>query len=190
MRWSRWLAHPRRNGVLSLEPVCQLPICCSRNNCAHRRRSRQRRPHCLLARQQAGAVLIDANFAGSALPDDAHLTQKNCFWTNLAGIYRCWFPARSHLTVATIVNYALAAVHLHNDLTLAQRHGNRIRSGMFTSIFIPPYKTILPCLLVGSKSSGYGRFGVNAIVDEFSVKWDGLTVAPPDVLHQTLSPVL
>ncbi|BFM51290.1 aldehyde dehydrogenase [Marinomonas sp. THO17] len=88
----------------------------------------------------------------------------------IAGIYRVDSPEEA-ITVANDCEYGLTAAIFTNDLALAERLVDQLESGIChingATVKDDPYMPF-----GGLKSSGYGRFGGDACVDEFTeVRW-------------------
>lgn len=125
-----------------------------------------------------GATLIVGNsrrgqFIDATLLD--HITpmmriySEECFGP-IAGIYRVDSPEEA-ITVANNCEYGLAASVFTQDMSLAKHIVQHIESGIchINSTTVRDDPT-MP--LGGMKASGYGRFGGDACVDEFTeVRW-------------------
>ncbi|TYL49347.1 aldehyde dehydrogenase family protein [Marinomonas sp. IMCC 4694] len=117
---------------------------------------------------------IDATLLDHITPM-MRIYSEECFGP-IAGIYRV-DSAEEAITVANNCEYGLAASIFTKDLTLAKVMANRVESGM-CHINSATVKDDPAMPFGGLKSSGYGRFGGDACVDEFTeVRW--ITVAPP-----------
>lgn len=130
------------------------------------------------ATQIAGAArrgqFIDATLLDHITPM-MRIYSEECFGP-IAGIYRVDSPEEA-ITVANNCEYGLAAAIFTRDLTLARNMANQLESGM-CHINSATIKDDPSMPFGGLKSSGYGRFGSEACVDEFTeVRW--ITVAPP-----------
>ncbi|WP_211313831.1 aldehyde dehydrogenase [Marinomonas piezotolerans] len=117
---------------------------------------------------------IDATLLDHITPM-MRIYSEECFGP-IAGIYRV-DSAEEAITVANNCEYGLAAAIFSRDLNLARSIANQLESGM-CHINAATVKDDPSMPFGGLKSSGYGRFGSAACVDEFTeVRW--ITVAPP-----------
>lgn len=115
---------------------------------------------------------IDATLLDHITPM-MRIYSEECFGP-IAGIYRvdCYEEA---ITVANNCEYGLAAAIFTKDLQLAKNIAERLESGM-CHINSTTLKDDSNMPFGGLKSSGYGRFGGDACVDEFTeIRW--ITVA-------------
>jgi acyl-CoA reductase-like NAD-dependent aldehyde dehydrogenase len=111
---------------------------------------------------------IDATLLDNITPM-MRIYSEECFGP-IAGIYRVE-SAEEAITVANNCEYGLAAAIFTQDLTLAKKVANRLESGM-CHINSATLKDDPTMPFGGLKSSGYGRFGGDACVDEFTeVRW-------------------
>ncbi|MBJ7536545.1 aldehyde dehydrogenase [Marinomonas transparens] len=111
---------------------------------------------------------IDATLLDHITPM-MRIYSEECFGP-IAGIYRVDSPEEA-VTVANNCEYGLAAAVFTNDLALADRLVNQLDSGIChvngATVKDDPFMPF-----GGLKSSGYGRFGGDACVDEFTeVRW-------------------
>ena len=130
-----------------------------------------------------GATLISGSkrkgqFIDATLLD--HITpmmriySEECFGP-IAGIYRVDSPEEA-ITVANNCEYGLAAAIFTRNIPLARNIAHQLESGA-CHINSATVKDDPAMPFGGFKSSGYGRFGSDACVDEFSeVSW--ITVSP------------
>lgn len=161
---------PRRNGV-KLGPVASPSIAARLSALIE---DALDKGATLLAGTPRRGQFIDATLLDHITPM-MRIYSEECFGP-IAGIYRVDSPEEA-ITVANNCEYGLAASIFTNDLTLAKDMANRIESGM-CHINSSTVKDDPAMPFGGLKSSGYGRFGGNACVDEFTeVRW--ITVAPP-----------
>ncbi|MFD1385067.1 aldehyde dehydrogenase [Rhodanobacter aciditrophus] len=117
---------------------------------------------------------IDATLLDHVTPM-MRIYSEECFGP-IAGIYRVDSPEEA-ITVANNCEYGLAAAIFTRDLTLARQLANQIESGI-CHINSTTVKDNPAMPFGGLKSSGYGRFGSDACVDEFTeIRW--ITCAPP-----------
>ncbi|NLQ16213.1 aldehyde dehydrogenase family protein [Marinomonas sp. M1K-6] len=111
---------------------------------------------------------IDATLLDNITPM-MRIYSEECFGP-IAGIYRVG-SAEEAITVANNCEYGLAAAIFTQDLTLAKDMANRLDSGV-CHINSATVKDDPAMPFGGLKSSGYGRFGGDACVDEFTeVRW-------------------
>ncbi|WP_417560485.1 aldehyde dehydrogenase family protein [Marinomonas sp.] len=116
---------------------------------------------------------IDATLLDHITPM-MRIYSEECFGP-IAGIYRVDSPEEA-ITVANNCEYGLASAIFTRDLTLARSLANKLESGM-CHINSTTAKDDPAMPFGGLKSSGYGRFGSDACVDEFTeIRW--ITVAP------------
>ncbi|AEF55349.1 aldehyde dehydrogenase [Marinomonas posidonica] len=111
---------------------------------------------------------IDATLLDHITPM-MRIYSEECFGP-IAGIYRVDSPEEA-ITVANNCEYGLAAAVFTNDLKLAETLVNQLESGIChingATVKDDPFMPF-----GGQKSSGYGRFGSDACVDEFTeVRW-------------------
>ncbi|MEL0611884.1 aldehyde dehydrogenase [Marinomonas arenicola] len=117
---------------------------------------------------------IDATLLDHITPM-MRIYSEECFGP-IAGIYRV-DSYEEAITVANNCEYGLAAAIFTNDLQLAKKIAERLESGM-CHINSTTLKDDPSMPFGGLKSSGYGRFGGDACVDEFTeIRW--VTVASP-----------
>lgn len=127
----------------------------------------------LISGSQRRGQFIDATLLDHITPM-MRIYSEECFGP-IAGIYRVDSPEEA-VTVANNCEYGLAAAIFTRDLALARSMANQLESGM-CHINSATVKDDPAMPFGGLKSSGYGRFGSDACVDEFSeVRW--ITVAP------------
>lgn len=128
----------------------------------------------LISGTQRRGQFIDATLLDHITPM-MRIYSEECFGP-IAGIYRVDSPEEA-ITVANNCEYGLAAAIFTRDLALARSMANQLESGM-CHINSATVKDDPAMPFGGLKSSGYGRFGGDACVDEFTeVRW--ITVAPP-----------
>ncbi|WP_082825436.1 aldehyde dehydrogenase [Marinomonas sp. TW1] len=111
---------------------------------------------------------IDATLLDHITPM-MRIYSEECFGP-IAGIYRVDSPEEA-ITVANNCEYGLAAALFTKDLPFAETLANQLESGIChingATVKDDPYMPF-----GGLKSSGYGRFGSDACVDEFTeVRW-------------------
>jgi len=111
---------------------------------------------------------IDATLLDHITPM-MRIYSEECFGP-IAGIYRVDSPEEA-ITVANDCEYGLAAAIFTNDIALAESLVNQLESGIChinsSTVKDDPFMPF-----GGLKSSGYGRFGGDACVDEFTeLRW-------------------
>lgn len=127
----------------------------------------------LVSGTQRRGQFIDATLLDHITPM-MRIYSEECFGP-IAGIYRVDSPEEA-VTVANNCEYGLAAAIFTRDLPLARSMAHQLEAGA-CHINSATVKDDPAMPFGGVKSSGYGRFGSDACVDEFSeVRW--ITVAP------------